>query len=32
MADVESDIMLLGASAIEDLLQEDVSQCVKDFR
>ena len=32
MADVESDITLLGASGIEDLLQEDVSQCVRDFR
>ena len=26
--DVESDIILLGASGIEDLLQDDVSTCI----
>ena len=30
--DVESDIMLLGASGIEDLLQDDVKRTIQDFR
>ena len=30
--DVESDLVLLGATAVEDLLQERVKECIEDFR
>ena len=30
--EVESDLTLLGATAMEDLLQENVSECITDFR
>ena len=30
--DIESCFSLLGASCVEDLLQKDVSRCLKDFK
>ena len=30
--DVEQNITLLGATAVEDLLQDDVEKCIQDFR
>jgi len=30
--EVESDITLLGATGIEDLLQDDVKKCIEDFK
>ena len=30
--EVESDLTLLGATGVEDLLQENVARCIEDFR
>jgi len=30
-AQIECDLKLLGITAVEDLLQQDVSKCIKDF-
>lgn len=30
--DIESELILLGATAVEDLLQENVKECINDFR
>ena len=30
--EVETDLKLVGITAVEDLLQEDVASCIKDFR
>lgn len=29
---IESELTLLGATGVEDLLQENVKQCIEDFR
>ena len=31
-ADLESNLQLLGASGLEDLLQDDVAECIQDFK
>ena len=32
IASVESDLTLVGATGVEDLLQENVKKCIEDFR
>lgn len=32
MEDVESDLTLLGVSGVEDMLQDNVKECIQDFR
>ena len=32
LEDFEGDITLLGVTGLEDLLQDDVKSCIKDFR
>jgi len=29
---IEKDLVMLGVTGVEDLLQEDVNQCLSDFR
>lgn len=31
-AQIESNLKLLGITAVEDLLQDDVAKCIEDFR
>lgn len=30
--EIESDLRLLGATGVKDLLQDDVSRCIQDFK
>ena len=32
IASVESDLILVGATGVEDLLQQNVKKCIEDFR